>query len=40
MAERTRFPFTLLLEPAGNGMMQVAEVRMETLYGRAVMVRR
>lgn len=40
MAERTRFPFTLRLEPTAAGMMQVAEVRMETLYGRAVMARR
>lgn len=39
MAEKTRFPFTLTLEPAGNGMLRVTEVAMETLYGRARLVR-
>lgn len=40
MAERTRFPFTLIYEPGPGGLMRVAEVRLRTLYGAAVMKRR
>lgn len=40
MAEKTRFPFTLTYEPAGNGMMRVVEVATDTLYGKARLVRR
>jgi hypothetical protein len=40
IAERTRFPFTLRLAPGPDGLMQVVEVRAETLFGRAVMARR
>ena len=40
MAERSRFAFTIALKPAAGGLMQVTEVRTETLYGRAVMTRR
>ena len=40
MAEKTRFPFTLTYEPAPDGRMRVVEVAMETLYGRARLVRR
>lgn len=40
MAERTTFPFTLIYEPAPGGLMRVAEVRLQTLYGAAVMKRR
>ncbi len=40
MAERSRFPFTVYLEPAGDGMMRVREVVMETLYGNARLKRR
>lgn len=39
MAERTRFPFTLTYAPAGD-RMQVVEVAMDTLYGKARLVRR
>jgi hypothetical protein len=40
MAERARFPFTLRLMPAGNGMMQVTEVTMQSIYGAAELRRR
>jgi hypothetical protein len=40
MAERTRFPFTLTLSAPADGLRRATEVRMETLYGRAVMTRR
>lgn len=40
MAEKTRFPFTLVLEPAGQGKVQVAEITMDTLYGKGRMKRR
>lgn len=40
MDERSRFPFTVRLEPAGDGMMRVAEVAMVTLYGNARLTRR
>lgn len=39
MAERTRFPFTMTYEPGPDGRMRVVEVAMETLYGRARLVR-
>ncbi|WP_149140947.1 DUF3108 domain-containing protein [Gemmobacter caeruleus] len=38
MAEKTRFPFTLTYAPAGD-RMQVVEVAMDTLYGKARLVR-
>jgi hypothetical protein len=40
MAEKTRFPFTLTLSPPEDGLRQTTEVRMDTLYGRAVLTRR
>lgn len=40
MAEKTRFPFTLTYAPAGEGRMRVVEVAMDTLYGKARLVRR
>jgi hypothetical protein len=40
MAERTRFPFSLRLEPAAGDLLRVTEVRMQTLFGPAVMARR
>lgn len=40
MEEKTRFPFTLTYAPAQDGRMQVVEVSMETLYGRARLLRR
>ncbi|QYK41320.1 MAG: DUF3108 domain-containing protein [Paracoccaceae bacterium] len=40
MAERSRFPFTVIYVPAPGGMMRVDEVRVQTLYGNAVMKRR
>ncbi|HMO08109.1 MAG TPA: DUF3108 domain-containing protein [Paracoccaceae bacterium] len=40
MAERSRFPFTVIYEPTSDGLMRVAEVRVQTLYGAAVMKRR
>ncbi|MFN3647385.1 MAG: DUF3108 domain-containing protein [Gemmobacter sp.] len=40
MAERTRFPFTLRYEPTTEGRMRVTEVAMDSLYGRARLVRR
>ena len=38
MAEKTRFPFTLTYAPV-NGQMRVVEVAMDTLYGKARLVR-
>jgi hypothetical protein len=40
MAERTRFPFALVVTPVAGGLARVTEVRMDTLFGRAVMTRR
>ncbi|MBD3764632.1 MAG: DUF3108 domain-containing protein [Rhodobacterales bacterium] len=40
MEEKTRFPFTLRLKPAGDGMMRVVRVEMDTLYGSARLIRR
>lgn len=39
MAEKTRFPFTITFAPGPGGKMQVIEVGMESLYGRARLVR-
>ena len=38
MADKTRFPFTLTYAPA-DGRMRVVEVAMDTLYGKARLVR-
>lgn len=40
MAEKTRFPFTLTYAPAPDGRMRVMLVEMDTLYGKARLVRR
>ena len=40
MAEKTRFAFMLALEPAGEGKLQVAEITMDTIYGKGRMKRR
>lgn len=40
MAEKSRFPFTLTYGAGPDGKMQVVEVAMDSLYGRARMVRR
>jgi len=40
MAEKTRFPFTLRLVPGDEGLLQVAEVTMESIYGNARLKRR
>ncbi|MGB3314928.1 MAG: DUF3108 domain-containing protein [Albidovulum sp.] len=40
MKEKSRFPFTMHLEPAGDGMMRVVEVSMDTLYGNGSLKRR
>ncbi|MDR0809849.1 MAG: DUF3108 domain-containing protein [Gemmobacter sp.] len=40
MTEKTRFPFTLTYAPADNGQMRVVEVAMDSLYGKARLVRR
>ncbi len=40
MAERTRFPFTLRLMPMPDGTLRVMEVTMDSLIGRARLVRR
>jgi hypothetical protein len=39
MAEKVRFPFTLRYAPAEGGRMRVAEVTMDTLWGKARLVR-
>jgi hypothetical protein len=40
MAEKSRFPFTVHLVPGPEGMLRVAEVTMESLYGNARLKRR
>jgi len=40
MAEKTSFPFTLVYEPADNGLWHVTEISMDTLYGKGRMIRR
>lgn len=40
LAEKTRFAFSLIYSPAGDGQMRVTEVSMETLYGKARLIRR
>lgn len=40
MAEKTQFPFRLTYEPAGNGMVRVVSVSMDSLYGKASLKRR
>jgi len=40
MAEKTRFPFRLIYNPAQNGVLRVGEVQMDTLYGKGVLKRR
>lgn len=40
MEEKTRFPFTLRLEPAEGGLMRVVRVEMDTIYGSARLIRR
>ena len=40
MAEKTRFPFTLIYQKAANGMMRVEEISLDTLYGKGVLKRR
>ncbi|MFZ1660957.1 MAG: DUF3108 domain-containing protein [Paracoccaceae bacterium] len=40
MAEKSRFPFQLTYEDAGNGMVHVTEISMDTLYGKGRMIRR
>ncbi len=39
MAEKTRFPFTLTYAPIEGGKMRVTEVSMDSLYGKARLVR-
>lgn len=40
MSEKTRFPFVLTYAPAEAGRVKVVEVAMDTLYGKARLVRR
>lgn len=40
MAERTRFPFTLTLAPTPEGTLRVVEVTMDSLIGKARLIRR
>lgn len=40
MAEKTRFPFTLVYQKAANGMMRVDEISLDTLYGKGLLKRR
>lgn len=40
MAEKTRFPFSLMLTPIDGGRMRVTEVKMDSLYGKASLKRR
>ncbi|WP_415182091.1 DUF3108 domain-containing protein [Phaeovulum sp.] len=40
MAEKVRFPFRLTYAPAGQGMLRVVEISMDTLYGKGALKRR
>jgi hypothetical protein len=40
MEERTRFSFTLTLMPIGDGLLRVVEVEMDSLIGKARLIRR
>ncbi len=40
LAEKTRFPFAMIYSPTDSGMMRVVEVSMETVYGKAKLLRR
>lgn len=40
MAEKTSFPFTLTFQPAPDGRLRVMEVTMDSLIGKARLVRR
>ncbi|PPB80645.1 uncharacterized protein DUF3108 [Albidovulum inexpectatum] len=40
MAEKTRFPFTMRLQPGPDGRMKVVEVSMDTIYGKGRLERR
>lgn len=40
MAEKTDFPFQITYAPGPDGLMQARQVRMETLYGPALLTRR
>jgi hypothetical protein len=40
MEERTRFPFTLTLMPTPDGTLRVTEVEMDSLIGKARLIRR
>ncbi|GAB4390103.1 DUF3108 domain-containing protein [Albidovulum sp.] len=40
MAEKTRFPFVMRLEPLADGTMRVVEISMDTLYGKGRLKRR
>lgn len=40
MAEKSRFAFTLTYSPTDAGRMQVTEIALDTLYGKATMKRR
>ncbi len=40
MAEKSRFPFVMRLEPTGDGRMRVVEISMDTLYGKGRLKRR
>lgn len=40
MAEKVRFPFRLTYAPAGDDMLRVVEISMDTLYGKGALKRR
>ncbi|MGP3699144.1 DUF3108 domain-containing protein [Rhodobacter sp. NSM] len=40
MAEKSRFPFSLVYRPTSEGRMRVVEVATDTIYGRATLRRR
>ncbi len=40
MAEKSRFPFGLTYSSAGDGMVRVTEISLDTLYGKGRMIRR
>jgi hypothetical protein len=40
LAEKTRFPFSLIYSPTDDGRMRVTEVTMDSLFGKARLTRR
>lgn len=40
LSERQQFPMTMVYRPAGNGLWHVSQMELQTLYGKARMIRK